>query len=157
VGDDGHKADHTQSRGILLSVPTLLVATIVFKRTCFLVMRSQLALVSEHFSEQIAGADGRPVDLSDTVLPPDTDTPAADRLIDAIAEARRELRIRLRATPAGADAPLRLGLISTTEAGTGMEIETASLPVQNLDFQSDTDRERILDGLHALERSMLSS
>ncbi|HKL87455.1 MAG TPA: hypothetical protein VJ884_00525, partial [Salinibacter sp.] len=70
-------------------------------------MRSQLALVSEHFSEQITGSDGRPVDLSDITLPTDTGTPAARRLIDAIAEARRELRIRLRSTPAGGDAPLQ--------------------------------------------------
>jgi hypothetical protein len=120
-------------------------------------MRSQLALVSEHFSEQIAGRDGRPVDLSDTALPADADTAAARRLIDAIAEARRELRVRLRSTPAGGDAPLRLGIISTTEAGTGMEIETAPLPVQELDFQSDADRERILDSLRELERTWLSS
>ena len=120
-------------------------------------MRSQLALVSEHFSEQITGADGRPVDLSDTALPTSADTAAARRLIDAIAEARRELRIRLRSTPAGADVPLRLGIISTTEAGTGMEIETVPLPVQELDFQSDADRERILDSLRELERAWLSS
>jgi hypothetical protein len=116
-----------------------------------------LALVSEHFSEQITGADGRPVDLSGTALPADVDTAAARRLIDAIAEARRELRIRLRSTPAGGNAPLRLGLISTTEAGTGMEIETASLPVQDLDLQSDADRERVLESLHELERTWLSS
>jgi len=120
-------------------------------------MRSQLALVSEHFSEQITGSDGRPVDLSDTTLPADADTPAARRLIDAIAEARRELRIRLRSTPAGGDAPLRLGIISTTEAGTGMEVETAPLAVQDLDFESNDDRERLLDGLRELERSWLSS
>lgn len=120
-------------------------------------MRSQLALVSEHFSERITGADGRPVDLSDTTLPSSADAPAAHRLIDAVAEARRELRIRLRSTPAGGDAPLRLGIISTTGAGTGMEIETASLPVQDLDLQSDADRERLLDGLRELERAWLSS
>jgi hypothetical protein len=120
-------------------------------------MRSHLALVSEHFSEQIAGANGRPVDLSDTTLPPSADTAAADRLIDAIAEARREIRIRLRSTPAGGDAPLRLGIISTTEAGTGMEIETVPLPVQELDFQADADRERVLDSLRELERAWLTS
>jgi hypothetical protein len=116
-----------------------------------------LALVSEHFSERIAGADGRPVDLSDVTLPADVDTAAADRLIEAIAEARRELRIRLRSTPAGGAAPLRLGIISTTEAGTGMEIETVPLPVQDLDFQAPADRERLLDSLHELERAWLSS
>ena len=120
-------------------------------------MRSHLALVSEHFSEQIIGTDGRPIDLSDTPLPTDADTPAARRLIDAIDEARRELRVRLRSTPAGADAPLRLGIISTTEAGTGMEVETAPLAVQDLDFQSDADRERLLDGLRELERAWLAS
>lgn len=120
-------------------------------------MRSRLALVSEHFSEQITGADGRPVDLSDTTLPADADTAAARRLTEAIAEARRELRIRLRSTPAGADAPLRLGIISTTDAGTGMEIETVPLAVQELDFQSDNDRERLLRSLRELEQAWLSS
>jgi hypothetical protein len=127
------------------------------RRTWFSAMRSHLALVSEHFSEQISGTDGRPVDLSDTALLTDADTPAADHLIEAIAEARRELRIRLRSTPAGGDAPLRLGIISTTEAGTGMEIETAPLPVQELNFRDNADRERLLRSLRELERSMLSS
>jgi len=120
-------------------------------------MRSQFALVSEHFSEQITGADGRPIDLSDTALPASADTAAARRFASAIAEARRKLRVRLRSTPAGADAPLRLGIISTTNAGTGMEIETVPLPVQELDLQSASDRERLLDSLRELEQAWLSS
>jgi len=120
-------------------------------------MRSYLALVSEHFSERISGSDGAPLDLSEGTLPAETGTVQADRLIEAIKEARREIRIRLRSTPAGAEVPLRLAIIQTTDAGTDMDIETAPLPIQEVNFQSETDREKLLSSLRKLEQSHLPS
>ena len=120
-------------------------------------MRTYLAIVSEHFSERISGSDGAPLDLSETSLPARADSAEADRLMEALARAQREMRVRLRSTPAGGDAPLRLALITTTAAGTDMDVETAPLPVQEVDFESAADRERALDHLRDLERSLLSS
>jgi hypothetical protein len=118
-------------------------------------MRVLLAVISRHFSERVTSA-GRPVDLSDTAVPTSADVPAARRLVDAIAAAVREMRIRLRSTPAGGDAPLRLGGITTTDAGTGMEVETVSLPLQEVDFESTADRAQVLQALQELERNVLS-
>ena len=120
-------------------------------------MRAYLAIVSRHFSERIPGPDGTPLDLAETTLPTRADSARADRLMEALARARREMRVRLRSTPAGGDAPLRLALITTTSAGTDMDVETAPLPVQEVDFESAADRKRVLDPLRALERSLLSS
>lgn len=119
-------------------------------------MRSYLAVASAQFSERITGADGAPIDLADTTLPQSIDAPKAERLLDAVARAKREMRIRLGSTPAGRDAPLRLALITTTDAGTGMEAETAPLPLQEADLQSDDDRRRVLRHLRELEESFLS-
>jgi len=118
-------------------------------------MRVHLAVISEHFSERVIQGGG-PVDLADTAVPASADTPAARRLVDAIAEAVREIRIRLRSTPAGGDAPLRLGVISTTDAGTGMEVETVSLSLQSVDFASQAGRADVIEALQALERDFLS-
>ena len=121
------------------------------------VMRSYLAVASEHFSEQICGSDGTPIDLVDTVLPRSVDTPSAARLMRAVADAKREMRIRLGSTPAGRDAPLRLAVITTTEAGTGMEAKTAPLPLQEVDLETESDRRRVLQVLRDLERDILAS
>jgi hypothetical protein len=75
-------------------------------------MRSRLAVASEHFSEQIRGSDGTPLDLTRTSLPRSADSPQAARLLEAIADAKREMRLRLGSTPAGRDAPLRLAVIT---------------------------------------------
>ncbi len=120
-------------------------------------MRSYIAVASEHFSEQIRGPDGTPIDLTDTALPRSTDTPQAARLLEAIADATREMRVRLGSTPAGREAPLRLGVITTTDAGTGMEAETAPLPLQEVDLESEADQRRVLNALCELERDILSS
>lgn len=119
-------------------------------------MTAHLTVISEHFSEQVSGSDGRPVDLSETTLPRDADAPAATRLADAIERAVQEMRIRLRSTPAGGAAPLRLAVVSTTAAGTGMEIETASLALQEVEFQSEAGRKQVLEALRELERAVLS-
>jgi hypothetical protein len=74
-----------------------------------------------------------------------------------LARARREMRVRLRSTPAGGDAPLRLALIITTAAGTDMDVTTAPLSVQEVDFDAAADREQVLDHLRDLERALLSS
>lgn len=120
-------------------------------------MRSYLAIASRHFSERISGAGGRPLDLTETALPKDPKSPEAGRLISAIREARREIRIRLRSTPAGGESPLRLAIIQVTDAGTDMETETAPLPIQEIDFQSEADRKTLLQALRELERSALRS
>jgi hypothetical protein len=120
-------------------------------------MKSYVAVASEHFSEQICGPDGTPIDLVDTALPRSTDSPQAARLLEAIADAKREMRIRLGSTPAGRDAPLRLAVITTTDAGTGMEVETASLPLQEVDLEAEAHRTRVLQALRELERDLLSS
>jgi hypothetical protein len=119
-------------------------------------MRAQLAVITEHFSERVSGPGGAPIDLSEEALPASPDDPAARRLVDAIAQAVQEIRIRLRSTPAGGDAPLRLGVISTTDAGTGMEVETVDLPLQSVDFASEAGRADVLDALHKLEQAFLS-
>ncbi|PSQ95709.1 MAG: hypothetical protein BRD55_08715 [Bacteroidetes bacterium SW_9_63_38] len=119
-------------------------------------MRAHLSVVSEHFSERVTGHGGAPIDLAEMSLPASADTPAAQRLVDAIAEAVREMRIRLRTTPAGGDAPLRLGIVATTDAGTGMEIETVGLSLQDVDFTAGAGRTKVLDALHDLERAFLS-
>lgn len=118
-------------------------------------MRVHLAVISQHFSERVT-AGGGPVDLAETAVPAATDTPAAGRLLDAIERAVREMRIRLRSTPAGGDAPLRLGVISTTDAGTGMEVETVPLSLQDVDLQSEAGHSRVLEALRDLERVFLS-
>lgn len=118
-------------------------------------MRVHLAVISEHFSERVTDGGGA-VDLADTAVPASAGAPAARRLVDAIARAVREIRIRLRSTPAGGDAPLRLGVISTTDAGTGMEVETVDLALQDVDFASEAGRADVLDALHELERTFLS-
>jgi hypothetical protein len=117
-------------------------------------MRVHLAVISEHFSERVTDG-GSPVDLADTAVPASAEGPAAERLVDAIARAVRAMRIRLRSTPAGGDAPLRLGVISTTEAGTGLEVDTAALSLQDVDFASKAGRADVLDALHELERAFL--
>jgi hypothetical protein len=119
-------------------------------------MRAQLAVITEHFSERVTGERGVPVDLSERAIPETLGDPRAKRLIDAVAQAGREIRIRLRSTPAGGDAPLRLGGISTTEAGTGLEVETADLSLQDVDFTSEAGRADVLDALHKLERAFLA-
>lgn len=119
-------------------------------------MQAHLTVISEHFSERVAGASGAPVDLADTALPQSAQAPGAERLLDAIERAVQEMRIRLRSTPAGGAAPLRLAVVSTTEAGTGMEVETAPLSLQEVDFAVDADRAQVIDALHDLERAFLS-
>lgn len=128
-----------------------------FKRTTSQVMRSYLAVVSEQFSKRVLGPGGSAVELTDTALPTSAASPDGKRLLDAIERARREIRVRLRSTPAGGDAPLRLGVVTTTDAGTGMEIDTVPIPLQDLDFDVEADREQLLEGLRDLERSRLSS
>lgn len=118
-------------------------------------MRAHLAVMSEHFSERVT-AGGTPVDLAETGLPTSTDDPAAARLLDAISTAVQEMRIRLRSTPAGGDAPLRLAVVATTDAGTGMEVETVGLSLQEVEFASEDGRADVLDALHDLERAFLS-
>jgi hypothetical protein len=117
-------------------------------------MRAQLAVITEHFSERVSGHGGAPIDLSEETLPASPDDPAARRLVDAIAQAVREIRIRLQSTPVGSDVPLRLGVISTTDAGTGMEVETVALSLQSVDFASEAGD--VLDALHKLEQAFLS-
>lgn len=119
-------------------------------------MQAHLTVISEHFSERVQGPGGHPVDLADTAVPTSADTPAAKRLVEAVAEAVREMRLRLRSTPAGGDAPLRLALVSTTDAGTGMEIETAPPSLQEVDLQSRSGREQVLESVRELERTFLS-
>lgn len=119
-------------------------------------MQAHLTVISEHFSERVAGPGGGPVDLAETTLPSSAAAPAGERLLDAIERAVQEMRIRLRSTPAGGAAPLRLAVVSTTDAGTGMEVETGELALQDVDFQSDADRAKVLDALHNLERAFLS-
>ena len=119
-------------------------------------MQAHLTVISEHFSERVAGAGGAPVDLADTALPQSAQAPGAERLLDAIERAVQEMRIRLRSTPAGGAAPLRLAVVSTTEAGTGMEVETVPLALQDVDLQTEAGRSRVLEALRDLERAFLS-
>ena len=119
-------------------------------------MHAHLTVITEHFSERVTGERGAPMDLADSAIPESLDDPRGNRLVDAIARAVREIRIRLRSTPAGADVPLRLGVVSTTDAGTGMEVETADLSLQDVDFTSEAERADVLDALHKLERAFLA-
>jgi hypothetical protein len=119
-------------------------------------MNVTLCVVSRHSSVPVKGADGTAVDLSDTTLPATAEGPAASRLFSAVEDARRKLRLRSASTPAGADIPLRLGLITTTDAGTDMAVETTPPDLQEKDLHDPDEQARLLEALRALERSVLT-
>ena len=114
-------------------------------------MAVPLAVIGRQFSEPVTGSDGRPIDLSDCILPRSHEAPSAERLLDAVEEAVREMRIRQRNAPMSTDAPLWPGLILTRS------VETVDLDLQSIDFRSSDDQSDVIDALRTLERTFLSS
>ena len=114
-------------------------------------MSVPLAVLGRQFSEPVTGSDGRPIDLSDCALPRSLQDPSADRLLDALERATREMRIRQRGAPMSTDAPLWPGLILSRH------VETADLDLQAIDFDASDDRSAVIDSLRSLERTFLSS
>ncbi len=113
-------------------------------------MSVPLAVIGRKFSEPVTGPNGRPIDLSDRVLPRSLDEPSAERLLDAVERAVREMRIRQRSAPMSTTAPLRLGLVLPRS------VDTADLDLQSVDFDSADDRSEVLDALRSLESGFLS-
>lgn len=119
-------------------------------------MNAQLAVIGRRTSESVDQPGGIPVDLTDITLPASKDDPAATRLLRAIDDALREMRVRQRQVPGNASSPLRLGLIVTADNGTGLNIQTGSVNLRDIDLPTKRDRQTVLDELHALERDFLT-
>lgn len=119
-------------------------------------MNVTLAVVGHHSSEPVKGRGGAPIDLSNTTLPTSAEDPAAGRLFGAVEAAVRDMRLRAASTPAGAEAPLRLGLIVTTEAGTNLEVNTTPPNLQEVDLHDSETRATLLSNLRNLERSVVT-
>jgi hypothetical protein len=118
-------------------------------------MLAYLAVVSPQSSEPVQGTGGQPIDLTDQALPTSAYDKDATRLLTALERATREMSIRQRQSPAGAT-ELRLGLITATDAGTGMDATVADLDLRTVDFDDASDREAVLEAMRELEREMLS-
>jgi hypothetical protein len=119
-------------------------------------MNAQLAVVGRRSSETVARPGGAPVDFTNFTVPASPNTPAATRLIQSIGDALREMRVRQRQVPGDATTTLRLGLIVTAENGTGLDVQTGSVNLHDLDLDTSTDRQTVLDELKTLEREFLS-
>ena len=117
-------------------------------------MNAHLAVVGRRSSQPVMGPGGAPVDLTDTALPTSARGPDATRLFRALADARREMRVRQSQAPADATSALRLGIIETAKNGTTLEVRTASTNLRTLDLQDKGDRETVLRELRALEREL---
>lgn len=119
-------------------------------------MNAHVAVIGRHTSETVPASGGAPLDLADTAVPSSSDGPAATRLFRAIRETLREMRVRQRQVPGDATSPLRLGLIVTRQNGTGMDIQTGSVNLRDLDLASSGDRAILLDELRNLEQKFLT-
>lgn len=110
-----------------------------------------LAVIGRRFSEPVTDSTGRPIDLSDRVLPRSLQEPSADRLLDAFERAAREMRIRQRSAPMSTGAPLWPGFILDHS------VEPADLDLQSIDFRATGDRKDVINALRTLERTFLST
>lgn len=119
-------------------------------------MNAHLAVIGRHTSETVPASGGAPLDLADTAVPNSTDDPAATRLFRAVKDTLREMRVRQGQVPGDARSPLRLGLIVTAQNGTGMDIQTGSANLRDLDLETNEDRETVLDELRTLEQEFLT-
>ena len=118
-------------------------------------MNAHLAVVRCRSSQPIMGSGGAPIDLTDTALPTSARGSDATRLFRALADARREMRVRQSHASADAPSTLRLVIIETAQNGTALEVRTASTNLRTLDLQDEDDRETVLRELRALERELL--
>lgn len=114
-------------------------------------MTVSLAVIGQRFSEPATRPDGRPIDLAAQALPRSADAPEADRLLDALARATREMRLRQRNAPMDTDAPLWLGLVLPDR------VETTDVNLQEIDFAVADERADVIEALHTLERQFLKS
>lgn len=119
-------------------------------------MNAQLAVIGHRTSETVTQSGSAPVDLTDVGLPSSPNDPAAAGLLRAIEDALRDMRVRQRQVPGDATSPLRLGLIVTADNGTGLNVQTGSVNLRDLDLGTSADRETVLDELHTLEREFLT-
>lgn len=121
-----------------------------------LIMSTHLAVIGHRSSHPVMMAGDSPVDLADLALPSSLDHPMAARLLNAIDDALREMRVRQSQFPAGATSELRLGIIVTATNRTNTDVLTASVNLRDLDLADTDDRQTVLDEVQALEREFLS-
>lgn len=119
-------------------------------------MDTHLAVIGRRSSETVTTAGNTPVDIADIALPTSLNDPTASRLLSAIDDAFREMRVRQSQFPAGTTSELRLGIVVTTANGTNTDVLTASVNLRDLDLAHTDDRKTVLDELQALEREFLS-
>ncbi len=119
-------------------------------------MPTHLAVVGRRSSQPVTTSGGTPIDIAETVLPASRDDPTASRLLGAVDNALREMRMRQSQFPSGATSELRLGIVIRAANGTRMDVLTGSVDLRDLDLDTNEDRETILHELQALEREFLS-